>query len=84
MNAINYSGLRQNLKKHMDEVHDNHEPLIITRKDQQNMVLMSLDDYNSLIETQYLLSTKNNAERLMNSLQNVRNGNLVSKELIKE
>lgn len=55
MNAINYTELRLNLKTYMDNVYQDHEPLIITRKDNQNMVLMSLDDYNSITETQYLL-----------------------------
>jgi len=51
MNAINYSDLRKNLKKYMDQVYDDHDPLIVTRKDDQNLVLLSIEDYNSLIET---------------------------------
>lgn len=84
MNALNYTDLRQNLKTHMDTVCDNHEPLIVTRKDNRNVVMMSLEDYNSLTETQYLLSTQANAERLMRSVNDARNGCLLFNELTDE
>jgi antitoxin YefM len=84
MNAVNYTDLRRNLKARMDEVCHDHEPLIVTRKNSENVVLISLDDYNSLTETQYLLSSKNNAEHLMKSLESSRNGNSFAKELIEE
>ncbi len=84
MNAVNYTDLRQNLKSHMDSVYQDHEPLIVTRKDNQNVVLISLDDYNSLIETQYLLSSQNNANRLRRSLSDARNGKTFQKEIIEE
>jgi antitoxin YefM len=84
MNAINYTDLRQNLKSHMDNVYQDHEPLIVTRKDNQNVVLISLEDYNSLSETQYLLSSQNNANRLLRSLSDARNGKSFQKDLIEE
>ncbi len=84
MDAINYTDLRRNLKAMMDKVYHDHEPLIITRKDNQNVVLISLDDYNSLTETQYLLSTKNNTEHLMKSLKSAHSGKSFKKELIEE
>ncbi len=68
----------------MDKVYHDHEPLIVTRKNNENVVLISLDDYNSLKETQYLLSSKNNAEHLMKSLQSARSGKTLRKELIEE
>jgi len=79
MEAVNYSDLRSNLKSHMDKVYHNHEPLIVTRKGNQNLVMISLEDYNSLTETQYLLSSKNNEERLERSLNDARNQNLIHK-----
>ncbi len=82
MNAVNYTDLRQNLKSHMDSVYQDHEPLIVTRKDNQNVVLISLDDYNSLTETQYLLSSQNNANRLLRSLSDARNGKTLHKDII--
>lgn len=84
MNVINYTELRQNLKNYMDNAYQDHEPLIITRKDNQNMILMSLDDYNSITETQYLLSTESNTNHLLKSLKESRDNKLFHKELIEE
>ena len=82
MDAVNYSDLRQNLKKYLDSVFNDHEPLIVTRKNNENVVILSVDDFNALNETQYLLSTKNNADHLENSLNQLRSGNGIEKELI--
>lgn len=68
----------------MDQVCQDHEPLIITRKNNENLVMLSLDDYNSLTETQYLLSSEKNAEHLMKSLQSARAGSTFTKDLIEE
>lgn len=84
MDAVNYSSLRQNLKKYLDSVFNDHEPLIVTRKNDENVVILSVDDFNALNETQYLLSTKNNAEHLQNSLSQLRSGKGLIKELIEE
>lgn len=82
MNAINYSELRKKLKKYLDQVYDDHEPLIITRKNNQNIVVLSVEDYNSLIETNYLLSNPDNSKRLLKSLEKSRAGKSRKKELI--
>ena len=84
MDAVNYSDLRQNLKKYLDYVYNDHEPLIVTRKNNENVVILSVDDFNALNETQYLVSTKNNAEHLQNSLNQLRSGKGFTKELIEE
>ena len=82
MNAVNYSELRKRLKGYLDRVYDDHEPLIITRKNNQNIVLLSVEEYNSLIETNYLLSSVANSKRLLKSLEKSRHGNLLKKDLI--
>jgi antitoxin YefM len=82
MNAVNYSELRNNLKSYMDIVYEDHEPLIITHKNNENLVMISIEDYNSMIETEYLLSTEKNAEHLINSIENARNGRSVKRDLI--
>ena len=82
MNAVNYSELRTNLKSYMDTVYEDHEPLIITRKNNENLVMISIEDYNSMIETDYLLSSEKNAEHLIRSLENSRKGLTVEKDLI--
>ncbi len=84
MQAINYSELRRNLKSHLDRVFNDHDPLIVTRKENENVVVISLEDYNSLTETQYLLSTEANAEHLIRSLKESRSGKVSERELIEE
>lgn len=84
MDAVSYSDLRQNLKSFMDKVYDDHEPLIITRKNNENLVLVSIDEYNSLTETNYLLSNEANSEHLRKSIKQYHAGNLHKKELLKD
>ena len=69
MDAITYSELRQNLKSVMDHTAERHDPLIIKRQNGENMVLMSLQDYQAIEETAYLLRSPANATRLMQSLE---------------
>jgi len=59
MRVVNYTELRVNLKKWMDLVIDDVQELVIKRKDNKDLVLISLEEYNSLKETAYLLSGKN-------------------------
>lgn len=84
MNAVNYSELRKKLKDYFDQVYDDHEPLIVTRKNNQNIVLLSIEEYNALIETNYLLSNIHNSKRLMRSLEKARHGELLKKDLFEE
>ena len=82
MKVINYTDLRLNLKKWMDRVTDDSEEIIVKRKDNKDLVLISLDEYNSLNETNYLLSGKNR-DILLNSVKDVReNKGLIQNELI--
>jgi len=74
MNAITYTDLRQNLKTYMDKVIQDNDPLIITRKNKENVVLISVDEYNSLLETNYLLSNEANAEHLKKSIAQHKSG----------
>lgn len=69
MEAVSYTDLRKNLKKYMDDVYNGHYPLIVTRKNDEHVVMLSLEEYNSLQETQYLLSTSANAHHLDNSIK---------------
>ncbi len=84
MDAVSYSDLRQNLKSFMDKVYYDHEPLIITRKNNENLILISIDEYNSLTETNYLLSNETNAEHLRKSIKQYQAGRLYKKELLKD
>jgi len=84
MNAVNYSDLRRNLKTYLDKVYDDQETIIVARRNNENVVLISVDEYNSLLETNYLLSTEANANHLTDSLQAARAGALSERQLIDE
>nr|WP_287936003.1 type II toxin-antitoxin system Phd/YefM family antitoxin [Algoriphagus sp.] len=83
MKVVNYTDLRVNLKKWFDLVVDDLEEVIIKRKDNRDLVLISLDEYNALKETSYLLSGKNR-EVLIKSLEEAKAGKVVEKALIEE
>ena len=83
MKVVNYTDLRVNLKKWFDLVVDDLEEVIIKRKDNRDLVLISLDEYNALKQTSYLLSGKNR-EVLMKSLEEAKAGKVVEKPLIEE
>ncbi|WP_260294584.1 type II toxin-antitoxin system Phd/YefM family antitoxin [Sedimenticola hydrogenitrophicus] len=68
MDAISYSTARANLASTMERVCEDHSPVIITRKGAGSVVMISLDDYQSLEETAYLLRSPKNASRLLNSI----------------
>ena len=73
MQAVSFSELRKDMKHIMDMTRERHEPTIITRK-HGNMVIMSLEDYNALQETAYILSNPKNAQRILASLTELRSG----------
>jgi antitoxin YefM len=84
MNAVNYSDLRRNLKTYLDRVYDDNETIIIARKDNENVVMVSIDEYNSLVETAHLLSTEANARHLADSIGQARAGQTTSHDLIEQ
>jgi antitoxin YefM len=81
MIAANYSEYRTDLKKYLDRVEDNNETLIIKRKTGKGAVMISLDEYNSIMETMHLLSSKRNADRLYESIQQLKSGKTVTTKL---
>ena len=68
MNAITYSNIEKDFPAVMERVCDDHNPVIITHEKSKSVVLMSLEDYNSIEETMYLLRSPANAERLRASI----------------
>ncbi len=84
MIATNYSEFRINLKKFLDEVEDSNETLVIKRGTGKGSVMISLTEYNSLMETVHLLSSKKNADRLYESIQQMREGITVENNLIED
>ena len=84
MIAANYTEFRTRLKNYLDNVENNNETLIIKRGSGRGTVLISLDEYNSIMETLHLLSSKKNAKRLFESIEQMKTGNKVKHSLIEE
>jgi len=84
MKAANFTEFRTKLKQYLDEVEHNHETLIIKRGSGNGTILLSLDEYNSILETVHLLGSKANADRLFESIRQMKSGKLVEKELIED
>ena len=84
MIAANYTEFRTSLKKLLDKVEENNETLIIKRGSGKGTVVISLDEYNSLMETVHLLSSKANSYRLYESIQQIKEGMTFRKGLIEE
>jgi antitoxin YefM len=82
MKAANFTEFRTKLKQYLDDVEDNNETLIIKRGSGKGTVLISLNEFNSIMETVHLLSSKSNADRLYESIRQMKAGNTVEKELI--
>ena len=81
MTALTYSAARENLASTMDRVCQDHDPVIITRNRDQAVVMLSLEDFESLQETAYLLRSPANARRLLDSIESLNAGKTVSKKL---
>lgn len=81
MDAIPYTRLRSNLASEMDRVCEDHAPVIVTRKASSSVVMISLEDYESLEETSYLLRSPKNARRLLESIMELEAGRGVEREL---
>jgi len=82
MQVVNYTDLRENLRKWMDLVVDNVQEIVIKRKNNKDLVLISLDEYNSLKETSYLLSGKNR-DVLIQSIKEAEKGETQEQKLLK-
>ena len=74
MDAISYTTARTNLAKTMERVCEDHTPVIITRKKAASVVMMSLEDFEALQETAYLLRSPENARRLLESVAQLERG----------
>ena len=82
MKTLSYTAARQNLAKTMEQVCQDHSPIIITRKTNDSVVIMSLEDYTALQETTYLLRSPKNTKRLIESMAQLENGKGTARELI--
>lgn len=82
MDTISYSDARARLAKTMDKVCDDHAPVVVTRKNARSVVMMSLEDYQALEETAYLLRSPRNARRLLESIAELESGGGQTRALV--
>jgi antitoxin YefM len=74
MTAVNVTRFRENLKTLLESVVNNHEPVVVTRPDGANVVVLSWEDWTGMEETAYLLRSPANARRLAESLESFKQG----------
>jgi antitoxin YefM len=84
MKIASISKFRKDIKRYVDEIDQDQEPLIVTRADNVSVVVIPLSTYNSYSETEYLLRSPANARRLLKSLEHARSGNVQAHELIED
>ncbi|MGO2147276.1 type II toxin-antitoxin system Phd/YefM family antitoxin [Halomonas sp.] len=82
MDAISYTAARSHLAKTMEQVCEDHSPVIITRSKAPSVVMLSLEDYEALQETAYLLRSPHNARRLIDAMDELEQGGGQEKELL--
>ncbi len=82
MDAISYTAARTNLARTMERVCADHSPIIITRSKAASVVMMSLEDYEALQETAYLLRAPKNARRLLEAVGQLERGEGKERELV--
>lgn len=78
MLAVNYSTIRKNLKNYCDEATDNNEIVIVTRKDEKNVVLMSLEQYNLVMKA---LRNAEYLRKIDKSIEQIEKGKIITKTI---
>lgn len=76
MKAVNYTNVSENLKTYCDQVNDNDETIIITRKDNRNVVLISQDEYNNMLENIKILKDPKYFIKLYKSIRQLENSDI--------
>ncbi len=84
MLTTSISDFRKDIKKYFDQVSQNFEILIINRGKDTGVVIMSLDEYNSLLATNHELSSKKNEQRLDSAIEKLNSGHSFEKTLLEE
>lgn len=82
MLAVNYTNLRDNMKMYMDKVTNDYETMIVTRKDNRNIVMISEESYNNLMENIHVMGNKENYDWLMKGKAQLENGQCSIHELV--
>ncbi|MFI3213776.1 MAG: type II toxin-antitoxin system Phd/YefM family antitoxin [Eubacteriales bacterium] len=82
MLAVNYSNLRENMKTYMDSVTEDYETVIVTRKNDKNVVMISEESYNNLMENVHVMGSKTNFDWLMESKRQLENGKIFHQNIV--
>ena len=84
MDTISYSSFRRHLAKTLDDVNENHKPVIVTRQNGKPAIVMSVEDFHAYEETAYLMASPQNAERLNRAIEQIEQGKFEQHELVEE
>ena len=82
MNAITYSNFRQNLRSIIRKVNDDAERIVVTTNDNSNVVVMSQEDYDSMMETLYLMRSTENRSRINQAIKQLESGAGTERDLV--
>ena len=82
METITYTTVRKSLAQTMENVCEDHEPIVITKRESEPVVLLSLEDYKALQETVYLIRSPKNAERLTQAIREIEEGKAIERDLL--
>lgn len=82
MNIVNYTDFRKNLAENLNKVTDDGDIVVVARSKGKNVVVMSMDEYNSISETMYLSSSETNRKRIVQAIDDANNGKYVQHDLI--
>jgi len=74
MMTVSYSSLINHLEEYLDKVCDDNETVIVTRNDEKNVVIISLEAYNNMMENLFIMSNQKNYERLLESRRQIERG----------
>ena len=78
MRTANYTDLRANLKGYIDAVIDDYDTVIVNRGNGKGVVMISLDEYNSMKETEYIMSSPETMAAIRQGEEDIKNGNCIS------
>ena len=84
MEVVNYSEFRNHLAENLNKVNDDNEIVIVSRSKGKNVVVMSLDEYNSINETLHLIGSRANQMRLDEAISEMRSGKSSKHPLIED
>ena len=82
MLAVNYTTLRDNMKACLDRITDDYETMIVTRKDNKNVVMLSEESYNNLMENIHVMGNKANYDWLMESMEQLKKGQISTHNVV--